>query len=44
MASPTIDDFRRRPQVEMMKLSLDGSRVAYVGELNSENDMLVVDL
>lgn len=43
-ASPTIEDYGKRPQIQMMDLSPDGSRVAYVRELNGENVMLVVDV
>jgi dipeptidyl aminopeptidase/acylaminoacyl peptidase len=44
LASPTIEDYGRKPQIQMMDLSPDGSRVAYVRELNGENVMLVVDV
>jgi len=43
-AKPTISDYGNQPQVQMMDLSPDGSRVAYVRELNGENVLLVVDV
>ncbi len=43
-AKPTIEDYGNQPQVQMMDLSPDGSRVAYVRELNGENVLLVIDV